>query len=208
MNRFMRRSLGAIRWCGLRKLSGCVAAGAGMTGVNGGRADNRARHHPVLSNRGSIAMYQRILVPVDGSETSNAGLAEAVKLAKLTGAQLRLVHVVDETPFLMSAEGMAAISTDVLGLLREGGERILEAARAYVVGQGVAADTKLYDGLSNRLSDCVNEQVAQWNADLIVLGTHGRRGVGRMLLGSGAEQVARTATVPVLLVRARPPAAA
>jgi nucleotide-binding universal stress UspA family protein len=146
-------------------------------------------------------MYQRILVPVDGSETSNAGLAEAVKLARLTGAQLRLVHVIDESPFLMSAEGMAAISTDVLGLLREGGERILEQGRAYVADQKVAVDTRLSDGLAGRLSDCVNEQVAQWQADLIVLGTHGRRGVGRMFLGSGAEQVARTATVPVLLVR-------
>jgi nucleotide-binding universal stress UspA family protein len=153
------------------------------------------------------AMYQRILVPVDGSATSNAGLAEAVKLAKLTGAQLRLMHVVDESPFLMSAEGMAAISTDMLGLLREGGERILEAGRAIAVGQGVAVDTKLYDGLSGRLSDCVTEQVTQWHADLIVLGTHGRRGVGRMLLGSGAEQVSRTATVPVLLVRASEPPA-
>ncbi len=146
-------------------------------------------------------MYQRILVPVDGSETSNAGLAEAVKLAKLTGAQLRLMHVLDETPFLMSAEGMAAISVDLLGLLREGGERVLEAARAYVIEHGVAADTRLYEGLGGRLADCVNEQVVQWGADLIVLGTHGRRGVGRLLLGSGAEQVARTATVPVLLVR-------
>lgn len=146
-------------------------------------------------------MYQRILVPVDGSDTSNAGLAEAVKLARLTGAQLRLLHVVDESPFLMSAEGMAAISTDVLGLLREGGARILDKARAYAVDKGVAADTLLYDGLTGRLADCVAEQVQQWRADLIVLGTHGRRGVGRMLLGSGAEQVARTATVPVLLVR-------
>ena len=146
-------------------------------------------------------MYQRILVPVDGSETSNAGLAEAVKLAKLTGAQLRLMHVIDESPFLMSAEGMAAVSTDVLGLLREGGERVLVQARDMVAAQGIAVDTKLYDGIAGRLSDCVAEQVAQWRADLIVLGTHGRRGVGRMLLGSGAEQVARTATVPVLLVR-------
>lgn len=147
-------------------------------------------------------MYQRILVPVDGSDTSNAGLAEAIKLAKLTGGQLRLMHVVDESPFLLSAEGMAAISTDVLGLLRQGGERILEQARNLVVAQKVAVDTKLYDGVTSRLSDCVNDQVAQWQADLIVLGTHGRRGVGRMLLGSGAEQVAREATVPVLLVRA------
>jgi nucleotide-binding universal stress UspA family protein len=152
-------------------------------------------------------MYQRILVPVDGSETSNAGLAEAVKLAKLTGAQLRLMHVIDESPFLMSAEGMAAVSTDVLALLREGGARVLEQARALVASQGVAVDTKLYDGITSRLCDCVAEQVAQWRADLIVLGTHGRRGVGRMLLGSGAEQVARTATVPVLLVRSPAPAA-
>ena len=152
-------------------------------------------------------MYQRILVPVDGSETSNAGLAEAVKLAKLTGAQLRLMHVIDESPFLMSGEGMAAISTDVLGLLRESGAHVLEQARALVAGQGVAVDTKLFDGITARLCDCVTEQVAQWHADLIVLGTHGRRGVGRMLLGSGAEQVARTATVPVLLVRSPAPPA-
>ena len=147
-------------------------------------------------------MYERILVPVDGSETSNAGLAEAIKLAKLTGAQLRLVHVVDESPFLLSAEGMAAISTDVLALLREGGQRILEDGRARAVAQGVAVDTQLYDGIASTLADCVAEQVQRWRADLIVLGTHGRRGVGRMFLGSGAEQVVRTATVPVLLVRA------
>lgn len=147
-------------------------------------------------------MYQRILVPVDGSETSKAGLAEAVKLARLTGAQLRLVHVVDESPFLLSAEGMAAVSTDVLALLREGGQRILDEARTYVVGQGVAVDTALYDGLASRLADCVGEEVQGWHADLVVLGTHGRRGVGRVLLGSGAEQVARNSRVPVLLVRA------
>lgn len=146
-------------------------------------------------------MYERILVPVDGSETSNAGLAEAIKLAKLTGAQLRLVHVVEESPFLLSAEGMAALSTDVLALLREGGERILEDARARVVTAGIAVDTRLYEGIMSRLSDCVGQEVQEWRADLIVLGTHGRRGVGRVLLGSGAEQVARTATVPVLLVR-------
>lgn len=146
-------------------------------------------------------MYQRILVPVDGSATSKAGLAEAVKLARLTGAQLRLIHVVDESPFLLSAEGLAAVSTDVLALLREGGERILEEARGYVAAQGIAVDAKLFDGLSSQLADCVAGEVQQWHADLVVLGTHGRRGVGRMLLGSGAEQVARTSRVPVLLVR-------
>jgi nucleotide-binding universal stress UspA family protein len=60
----------------------------------------------------------------------------------------------------------------------------------------------LLDDLVSRVSEVVVEQAKVWRADLIVLGTHGRRGVGRFLLGSDAEQVARTASVPVLLVRA------
>ena len=147
-------------------------------------------------------MYQRILVPVDGSPTSNAGLAEAMKLAKLTGAQLRLLHVVDDMPFLMSPEGYGATAADVLALLREAGEGMLQRARTLASDSGIAVDTVLFDGLGGRLCDRVAEQAKDWHADLIVLGTHGRRGVSRVLLGSDAEQVLRTAPVPVLLVRA------
>jgi nucleotide-binding universal stress UspA family protein len=146
-------------------------------------------------------MYQRILVPVDGSPTSNAGLAEAIKLAKLTGARLRLLHVVDELPFVLSAEGYAAVTSDVLALLRETGERVLQQARQQVVDSGIEVDVQLCDSLESRLSKHVAEQAEAWHADLIVLGTHGRRGVSRMLIGSDAEQVLRTAPVPVLLVR-------
>ena len=147
-------------------------------------------------------MYQRILVPVDGSPTSNAGLAEAMKLAKLTGAQLRLLRVVDDMPFLMSPEGYGAMAADVLALLREAGEGMLQRARTLASDSGIAVDTVLFDGLGGRLCDRVAEQAKDWHADLIVLGTHGRRGVSRVLLGSDAEQVLRTAPVPVLLVRA------
>lgn len=62
-------------------------------------------------------MYQRILVPVDGSPTSNAGLDEAIKLARLTGARLRVLHVVDQTPFLTSGDGFAGITGDVFTIL-------------------------------------------------------------------------------------------
>lgn len=96
---------------------------------------------------------------------------------------------------------MGAMTGDLFSLLREGGERILAGARASVEAEGVAVDTQLFDSMDGRLSDRVAQQVAEWQADLIVLGTHGRRGVGRMLLGSDAEQVIRTADVPVLLVR-------
>jgi nucleotide-binding universal stress UspA family protein len=82
------------------------------------------------------------------------------------------------------------------------GEQILEQARARVAASGVKVDTFLFDSLLPRVSETVIAQAKAWNADLIVIGTHGRRGVGRMLLGSDAEQIVRTAPVPVLLVRA------
>ena len=150
-------------------------------------------------------MYQRILVPVDGSPTSNAGLAEAIRLAKLTGARVRVLHVVDEMPFLMSGDGYAAMSGDVFTILKEAGQAVLEQARLTVHASGIPVEAALFDSLSGRLCDRVAEQVQEWGAEVIVLGTHGRRGVGRMLLGSDAEQIVRTSTVPVLLVRGTPP---
>ena len=149
-------------------------------------------------------MYQQILVPVDGSPTSNAGLAEAIKLAKLTGARVRVLHVVDEMPLLLSGDGYAAMPGDILTILKEAGQAVLEQARLTVQAADVPVDAALFDSLSGRLCDRVAQQVQEWGADVIVLGTHGRRGVGRMLLGSDAEQIVRTAMVPVLLVRGKP----
>jgi nucleotide-binding universal stress UspA family protein len=150
-------------------------------------------------------MYQRILVPVDGSPTSNRGLDEAMRLARLTGAQLRLVHVVDEVALALgSAAPFGGYSGDMFTQLREGGEALLAEGRARVEAAGLPVDTVLSDTFSGRLCDQVVEQAQAWPADLIVIGTHGRRGVGRLLMGSDAEQVLRHAPVPVLLVRAEP----
>jgi nucleotide-binding universal stress UspA family protein len=146
-------------------------------------------------------MYQRILVPVDGSPTSQRGLTEAVALGKLTGARLRLLHVVDETSFAMSADAFGAYTGDLLTLLRDGGEQLLAAAKAQVEAAGLAVDGVLRESLAGRVCDLVTEEARAWPADLIVLGTHGRRGAGRLLLGSDAEQILRLASVPVLLVR-------
>ena len=147
-------------------------------------------------------MYQRILVPVDGSPTSNQGLDEAIKLAKLTGASLRLIHLVDALMFATGFEVYGAYAADLIPKMREFGEQILQEAKTRVQQQNVPVDCKLFDSLPERLSEIVAEQARQWPADLIVIRTHGRRGVGRMLLGSDAEQIVRTAPVPVLLVRA------
>jgi nucleotide-binding universal stress UspA family protein len=154
-------------------------------------------------------MYQRILVPVDGSPTSERGLDEAIRLAQLTGGRLRLLHVVDELSVALgSGGGFSAAAPDTFALLRDAGREVLMQAQARVESAGLAVDTVLDDTLGGRVCDLVVTQSRQWPADLIVLGTHGRRGVGRLLLGSDAEQVLRLAQVPVLLVRAPEPAPA
>jgi nucleotide-binding universal stress UspA family protein len=66
---------------------------------------------------------------------------------------------------------------------------------------GVNAQSQVLDPSSQRLGESVADEAADWGADLVVLGTHGRRGLGRVLLGSGAEQVIRLCPVPVLVVR-------
>ena len=147
-------------------------------------------------------MYQRILVPTDGSPTSSRGLDEAIRLARLTGARVRLLHMIDVLLFATGFETSAVYMGEVVPFMRQAGEAILQEGKARVESAGVKADTFLVDSIANRLCEAVNEQVATWGADLIVIGTHGRRGAGRLLLGSDAEQIVRTALVPVLLVRA------
>jgi nucleotide-binding universal stress UspA family protein len=147
-------------------------------------------------------MYQRILVPFDGSATSCRGLDEAIKLATLTGATVRLLHVVEVLLFASGFETAAAYAGEVIPLMKKAGEKLLQEGKARVEKAGVKAETFLVDSITTRLSDAVAEQVKAWNADLIVIGTHGRRGVDRLMLGSDAEQVLRSALVPVLLVRA------
>ena len=75
-------------------------------------------------------MYSHILVPVDGSPTSNAGLDEAIKLAKQLGSRLRLLHVVDQMPLAVSAEGFGVMSVDVLSLLKEAARAGAGASRS------------------------------------------------------------------------------
>ena len=148
-------------------------------------------------------MYERILVPVDGSPTSSRGLDEAVRVAALTHASLRLIHVVDDLPLALSADACSPNLGDLVALLRAGGETILRDARKQVEAAGIPVDTVLRDTFEGRVCDQVVDEATAWHADLIVLGTHGRRGPGRVLLGSDAEQILRLAPVPVLLVRGR-----
>ena len=148
-------------------------------------------------------MYQRILVPIDGGPTSQRGLAEAIGLARRTGARMRLINVVDTVSLAMQADAAAGTAGDMIPLMREGGQKILATARAQVEAAGIGVDTVLRDGFAARVCDLVVDEATAWSADLIVIGTHGRHGAARLLLGSDAERILRLAPVPVLLVRAR-----
>lgn len=146
-------------------------------------------------------MYQHILVPTDGSPTSEKALTEAIALARLTGGTLRLLHLVDALTVAAVADGFASYSAEVLPLLRDAGEQILDAARQRVAQAGIGVEVALREVVAGRVCDLVQQEAAAWPADVIVIGTHGRRGVQRLLLGSDAEQILRSAAVPVLLVR-------
>ncbi|HEY2257594.1 MAG TPA: universal stress protein [Variovorax sp.] len=147
-------------------------------------------------------MYQRILVPVDGSDTSKRGLEEAVRLAKLTHGRLRVIHVIDDLSFSAVMGAHTGFMGNWSTYLRESGEALVAEAKAVARAAGIEVDGAVHDELNCRLYEVVASEARSWAADLIVLGTQGRRGVGRLILGSGAESILRTSSVPVLLVRA------
>lgn len=147
-------------------------------------------------------MYKRILVSVDGSSTSGKGLDEAVKLAKVCNASLRLIHIVDPIPFTTGYEAMGRNTGREIAEIEAAAQRLLEEGRQRALASGATdVDTALVERSTARISERIVEHAKSWGAELIVIGTHGRRGVGRMLLGSDAEQTVRIAPVPVLLVR-------
>src|SRR5450759_2789345 len=145
-------------------------------------------------------MYKKILVPVDGSETSMLGLEHAIRLAKDQKAKLRLLHVVHD---YLIAEGRHAMVTSsyLLKELRERGQTILKDAANMARKKHVEVQTQTIETLMGPVGASIVKCAETWPADLIVLGTHGRRGIRRLVMGSDAEYVVRTKPVPVLLVR-------
>ncbi|CBJ42825.1 universal stress protein [Ralstonia solanacearum] len=153
-------------------------------------------------------MYERILVAVDGSPTSDRALAEAIGLARRLDAELVVAHVVDNS-FIRYDVGYLDVG-GFMELLREQGKQIVASGLDQAKKAGVRARTLLVDDplASFDVGLAVEEAAREAGAQLLVLGTHGRRGVRRLLLGSVAESVARQSRLPVLLVRGVPEAPA
>lgn len=146
-------------------------------------------------------MYERILVPVDGSATASRGLDEAINLAARLGSALQLLHVVDVRPLIGDAAIYAAPG-ELIDAWQAAGDKLLAAAVERARGRGVQADGALRFDPAQRVCDLILREVRDSGAGLVVMGTHGRRGFSRLTMGSDAEMVVRESPVPVLLVRA------
>ena len=148
-------------------------------------------------------MYRRILVPIDATETAKLGLEHAYGLAKDQKAKVRVLNVVDDITASPPMEPYAAGEVaKIVDASRREGRKVLEAAAALAASLRIDAETVQIEGRGDDVSDVILREARKRRCDLIVMGTHGRRGFSRALLGSNAEQVLRETSLPVLLVRA------
>jgi len=145
-------------------------------------------------------MYKQILCPIDGSDTSSRSVAEAIGLAKIVKAKVRLLYIVDTFHPMLDGMEVGNMS-EIIQELHEYGKRMLEQVKLSALAQGVEVDTVILESEFARVSAIIVTHAKDWAADLIVMGTHGRRGLSHLLMGSDAEAVIRTSPVPVLTVR-------
>ncbi len=138
-----------------------------------------------------------ILVATDFSPTAEHALVYGVDLAKALGAKLVLMHAY-ELPIYGFPDGALVASVEMANRIVDGAQAGLQASLEKHKASGVPMETVLRQGVAWDEVHAVAEDVG---ADLIIIGTHGRRGLSRVLLGSVAENVIRTATRPVLTIR-------
>ena len=151
-------------------------------------------------------MFKRILVAIDGTRASQRAFQTALALAEDQRAVLDIVHVLEIVPPLPAGPmGGAYVSADYVDAmtqaLRRSGERTLAKAATEAGARGVSAETALVTGTDGSVADSILQQAKKRRADLVVVGTHGRRGLRRAVMGSDAEAVLRECRVPVLVVR-------
>lgn len=148
-------------------------------------------------------MYTKIMLALDGSDISNASVEEVIKLTNgQRDVSLKVIHVVDES--FVQYGGSSFDYLAVIDYCHNEGQKILDSAANTLVNKSsLKVETSLLElnPLHGRIAEAIVDEATKWPADLLVLGTHGRRGFSRLLLGSVAENVVRIATTPVLLVR-------
>lgn len=145
-------------------------------------------------------MYQRILIPIDGSATSESALDEAIKFVQQQNVQIKLVHVLEDIGYFDSEDYLNY--SELVDSMRRNGEKILKQAQNKLQQVGITVEIKLLEARGERIANVIVTEAKNNLANLIIIGTHGRSGFSRMLLGSVAESVVRAAHIPILLIRA------
>jgi nucleotide-binding universal stress UspA family protein len=147
-------------------------------------------------------MYQRILVATDGSTLSKKAVASAIGLAAMTGAELVALKVVARYPMSYFEGGVAMPATEIARVEKqwaENGQAIVDAVQKSALAKGVR--TKAITVRSDLVSDAIIAAAKKNKCDLIVMASHGRRGVKRLLLGSETQLVLTHSHIPVLVLR-------
>jgi nucleotide-binding universal stress UspA family protein len=142
-------------------------------------------------------MYERCLVPIDGSDVSYRALKEAIKIVNVSQGRVRLIYVVPE---LLTSYPVVGTQT-MQEWTRTEGRDALAKAEALARELGVQTESALLEAKGQRVATVIVEDVERWPAEVIVMATHGRSGFDRLMFGSVAEGVLRTVTVPILLIR-------
>ncbi len=139
----------------------------------------------------------KILLAVDGSKFSAAALQMVIAQIRPQGTEVLVLHVVEPITFSLSPQMAAGYAPELESQVKDGRE-LVEREAQRLRAAGFMADSAVEKG---DIRDKIIDAAAEWCADLIVMGSHGRRGVQRFLLGSGAEHVARHAQCSVEIVR-------
>lgn len=140
-----------------------------------------------------MAMYDNVLVPTDGSKGAEVAVEHAIEIAEKFGANVHVLYVVD-----VRVNTKGDVWANILGGLKEIGEKATQSISDQVIEQGLKPVKEVKEGVPHRE---INEYADDNDIDLIVMGTHGRTGLDRVLIGSTAEKVLRTSEVPVMTVR-------
>ena len=152
-------------------------------------------------------MYKRIMVAVDESFMTDQVLHAAIELPQVTGAKLAICHAIDET--ILAQREVAMMLPNSVGKtearMRLGAEGFLDKLLQTVRSAGVEAEIKLVESEQKHVSDMLIDAAGEWQADLLVVGTHGRRGIERFFVGSVAERLVRKGQTSLLLVRGEEP---
>jgi nucleotide-binding universal stress UspA family protein len=147
-------------------------------------------------------MYQRILVATDGSTLSKKAVASAISMAQLTGAELVALKVIPRYPQSYFEGGLALPASDIARVEKqwaEHGQAIVDAVSKTAGAKGVKV--KAVTAKSDLVSDAIIAAAKKHKCDLIVMASHGRKGIKRLLLGSETQQVLTHSHVPVLVLR-------